>query len=63
MHIVEIEVIKDVLICLTIVAGLALGLETDISGVWLNTGATALHKFVIAFSVGVELITNKVGQP
>ena len=40
--------------------GLALSLESEAEGVWLNTGATALHKFVISFSVGVELIANKV---
>ena len=44
-------------------AGLALSLEPEVSGVWLNTAATALHKFVIAFSVGVELIANKVMMP
>ena len=41
-------------------SGLALSLESESAGVWLNTGATALHKFVISFSVGVELISNKV---
>ena len=44
----------------SVVEGLALGLEQESGGVWLNTGATAMHKFVIAFSVGVELITNKL---
>ena len=44
-------------------AGLALSLEPEVAGVWLNTAATALHKFVIAFSVGVELIANKVMMP
>ena len=44
-------------------AGLALSLEPEVAGVWLNTAATALHKFVIAFSVGVELIANKVIMP
>lgn len=42
------------------IEGLALALEDEGSGVWLNTGATALHKFVISFSVGMELISNKV---
>jgi len=42
------------------IEGLALSLEAEAEGVWLNTGATALHKFVISFSVGVELISNKV---
>jgi len=44
----------------SIIEGLALSLESESAGVWLNTGATALHKFVISFSVGVELISNKV---
>jgi len=42
------------------IEGLALSLEEESAGVWMNTGATALHKFVISFSVGVELISNKV---
>ena len=46
----------------SVVEGLALGLEGESGGVWLNTGATALHKFVIAFSVGVELITNRLNM-
>ena len=37
--------------------------QDESSGVWLNTGATALHKFVISFSVGVELVSNKVQIP
>ena len=44
----------------SVVEGLALGLEGDSGGVWLNTGATAMHKFVIAFSVGVELLSNQL---
>ena len=71
------------------IEGLALALEDEASGVWLNTGpfknpcnnfwlntgppsnllmmlkflgATALHKFVISFSVGMELVSNKVIQ-
>ena len=43
-------------------AGFALALATDSAGVWMNTLATALHKFVISFSVGVELIANKVSK-
>lgn len=42
------------------IEGLALSLEDEAAGVWLNTGATALHKFVISFSVGMELVSNKV---
>jgi len=41
------------------IEGLALNLASEAEGVWLNTGAIALHKFVISFSVGVELIANK----
>jgi len=44
----------------SMIEGLALSLEEQAAGVWLNTGATALHKFVISFSVGVELISNKL---
>jgi hypothetical protein len=42
------------------VEGLALGIEEDNSGIWMNFGATAMHKFVIAFSVGVELVSAQV---
>lgn len=42
------------------IEGLALSLEDESAGVWLNCGATALHKFVISFSVGVELVSTKV---
>jgi solute carrier family 39 (zinc transporter), member 1/2/3 len=39
--------------------GLAVGLESDTSGVWYLFGAVASHKLVIAFCVGVELVVNK----
>jgi len=42
------------------VEGLALAIEQSNFGIWMNFGATALHKFVIAFSVGVELLSSKV---
>jgi len=42
------------------IEGLALILEEESAGVWLNCGATSLHKFVISFSVGVELVSTKV---
>ena len=44
----------------SVIAGLALGLEEDEGGVWINFTAIAMHKFVIAFSVGVELVTSGV---
>ena len=44
----------------SVLAGLALGLEEDESGVWISFAAIALHKFVIAFSVGIELVTSEV---
>ena len=44
----------------SVIAGLTLGLEKETAGVWINFGAIALHKFVIAFSVGVELVTSQV---
>ena len=40
--------------------GMALSLEEESAGVWLNCGASSLHKFVISFSVGVELVSSKV---
>lgn len=46
----------------SVVEGLALALERESAGVWLNTGATSLHKFVIAFSLGVELVASEVRQ-
>ena len=44
----------------SVIAGLTLGLEKDSAGVWINFAAIAMHKFVIAFSVGVELVTSRV---
>lgn len=44
----------------SIVEGITLGIEEDSAGVWLNAGATSLHKFVMAFAIGIELIANKV---
>ncbi len=42
------------------IEGLALGIEDSTNGIWMNFGATAMHKFVIAFSVGVELLAAQV---
>ena len=42
------------------ITGLTLGLEEEASGVWINLAAIASHKFVIAFSVGVEMVSSKV---
>jgi zinc transporter 1/2/3 len=44
----------------SVIEGLALTLEKDTTGIWMSFGAVAMHKFVIAFSVGVELVTAKV---
>ena len=44
----------------SVLAGLTLGLAEDAYAVWINFGAIAMHKFVIAFSVGVELIISRV---
>jgi len=44
----------------SVVEGLALSLERDANGVWMNFGALATHKFVIAFAVGVELLSAQV---
>lgn len=38
--------------------GLALGLEQTESGVWSLLGILALHKCVVAFSVGLQLSEN-----
>ena len=46
----------------SVVEGLALALEDEVAGVWVNFGAMAMHKFVIAFSLGVELVSAKVGR-
>ncbi|XP_046392321.1 zinc transporter ZIP1-like [Ischnura elegans] len=39
--------------------GLAVGLESDASSVWVLCGAIAAHKLVIAFCVGVELVSAR----
>lgn len=39
--------------------GLAVGLESDAQKVWYLFAAIATHKLVIAFCVGVELVTSK----
>ena len=44
----------------SLITGLTLGLEKEATGVWVTFAAISSHKFVIAFSVGVELVTSKV---
>ncbi|KAF5281139.1 hypothetical protein FQA39_LY17871 [Lamprigera yunnana] len=39
--------------------GLTVGLESSSSSVWYMFAAVAVHKFVIAFCIGVELVTTK----
>ena len=39
--------------------GLAVGLENEVSNVWYLFLAIATHKFVIAFCVGVDLVSTK----
>lgn len=39
--------------------GLAVGLESSTGNVWLMFGSVAIHKLVIAFCIGVELVNNK----
>lgn len=39
--------------------GLAVGLEMNPTNVWYLFGAIATHKFVIAFCVGMELVSSK----
>lgn len=42
--------------------GLAVGLESSSSMVWYMFGAVSAHKFVIAFCIGVELISTQIKQ-
>ena len=44
----------------SVIEGMTLGLEDDDSGIWMSFLAISLHKFVIAFSVGVELLASEV---
>ena len=53
------EILTNIL-CFSVLEGMTLGIEDDSAGVWLNAVATSLHKFVLAFTIGVELISNKV---
>jgi zinc transporter 1/2/3 len=39
--------------------GLAIGLQTSTSFVWYMLGAVSAHKLVIAFCVGIELVSSK----
>ncbi|XP_014211042.1 zinc transporter ZIP3 isoform X2 [Copidosoma floridanum] len=39
--------------------GLAIGLEGSVAHVWYMFGAVAAHKFIIAFCIGVELMTSR----
>lgn len=39
--------------------GLAVGLEKGVTNVWYLFGAIATHKLVIAFCVGIELVSSK----
>ena len=44
----------------SVIEGMTLGLEDDSIGIWMSFLAISLHKFVIAFSVGVELLASEV---
>ena len=44
----------------SVIEGMTLGLEEDDTGIWMSFLAISLHKFVIAFSVGVELLAAEV---
>lgn len=46
----------------SVIEGMTLGLEEDSEGVWMSFLAISLHKFVIAFSVGVELLAAEVNS-
>ena len=40
--------------------GFVIGIENDSFGLWMNALATSLHKFVMAFSIGVDLVSSQV---
>lgn len=40
--------------------GLAIGLESSVGAVWYMLAAVAIHKCVIAFCIGVELVSGRV---
>eukprot|EP00095_Tigriopus_kingsejongensis_P000396 maker-scaffold19_size710362-snap-gene-0.21 protein:Tk00396 transcript:maker-scaffold19_size710362-snap-gene-0.21-mRNA-1 annotation:"zinc transporter zip1" len=42
--------------------GLAVGLSQDANDVWKLFGAVAMHKYVIAFCFGVELMANRTNK-
>ena len=44
----------------SVIEGMTIGLERDGTEVWMSFLAVSLHKFVIAFSVGVELLAAEV---
>lgn len=43
--------------------GLAVGLENRLNNVWYLFGAIATHKLVIAFCVGIELVSSRTKLP
>ena len=49
--------IKSALSLHAVFEGLAVGLEETTAGVWTLFAAIASHKFVIAFCMGVELVS------
>ena len=44
----------------SVIEGMTIALEDDGTDVWMSFLAVSLHKFVIAFSVGVELLAAEV---
>ena len=44
----------------SVIEGMTIGLEKDGTDVWMSFLAVSMHKFVIAFSVGVELLAAEV---
>ena len=40
--------------------GMAIGLDTNASGVWMLTGAIAIHAVPIVFCVGTDMLTSGV---
>ena len=46
----------------SVIEGMTIGLEDESTDVWMSFLAVSLHKFVIAFSVGVELLAAEVAH-
>lgn len=43
----------------SVIEGMTMGLEKGKTGIWMSFLAVSLHKFVIAFAIGIELLASK----